>query len=74
MIKNSMEKRIPIAIAIIGGTILMIGLVKAKPSPEEELVLPEYPVSRAMFIQNKLTELASKELNIPQTELNYMWT
>ena len=66
-----MNKIIPIL--IIGGTILMIKLVEAK-KPTEELELPEYPVSRAVFIQDQLTNLASQELNIPQTELNWLWT
>jgi len=70
--KRIMNKIIPIA--IIGGTILMIKLVKAKPKPPEELELPEYPVSRVVFIQDKLTELASEQINIPKQELNWLWT
>lgn len=67
-----MNKTIPILI-LVGGIILLITMVKAKPE-EPELELPEYPVSRVVFVQDQLTNLASQELNIPQTELNYMWT
>ena len=73
-----MNKTIPILI-LIGGTILIITMIKAKPEeieePEEENgLLPQYPVERVVFIQDQLTNLASQELNIPKTELNYMWT
>jgi len=66
-----MNKIIPIL--IIGGTILMIKLVEAKPKPPEELKLPEYPVSRVVFIQDKLTESISEQINIPKQELNWLW-
>jgi len=71
--KRIMNKIIP-AIILIGGTILMIKLVEAKPKPPEELVLPKYPVSRVVFIKDKLTELASEQINIPKQELNWLWT
>jgi len=70
--KRIMNKIIPVL--IIGGIILMIKLVEAKPKPPEELELPEYPVSRVVFLQDKLTELASEQINIPKQELNWLWT
>lgn len=71
--KLKMDKKIILIPLVIGGTILMIKLVEAK-KPLEELELPEYPVSRVVFIQDKITELASEQTKIPKQELNLLWT